>query len=270
MVKKLEVKHGSSNLEYLGIETVPRPIVLPIHVLQRQDLAGTADLDEGSKLGAIIFEQYPVPDDSDEGVAARDTDVGNLHVGVDGSAHTELVALGHLTAVVAAVAVLQIEHVHHLGRGTLDRLKDHVVTLVVWQVKLHDLKHLVLHPVFKRLLTQLALQRFPEERLNFLTFVDQALAVDPLAKAGDVDHAHRPSALAGAYQTIGLPVFTIRAFFLSAQADSADNFFPLVRAAEHGTGHGVYPLAAILLVGAEVRLKIDISFSRDTISRYKS
>jgi hypothetical protein len=71
-------------------------------------------------------------------------------------------------------------------------------------------------------LAELTLKGFPKERLNFFALVNEPLAVNPLLEAGDMDHSHRTSTFAWAYQFVWQAVFSGRSFFFCAQADSAD------------------------------------------------
>ena len=122
---------------------------------------------------------------------------------------------------------------HNFGRSTFDTLKYHIVILLIRQVEFHNLKHLVFHSIFKSLLAKLTLEGFPEKRLDFLSFIHESLAVDPFSETRDVDHAHGAGTLAGADKTIWLAVIRWSTFFLGTKADSANNLFPLVLAADH-------------------------------------
>lgn len=94
-----------------------------------------------------------------------------------------------------------------LCRSALYALHDHVV--VLGKLKLHDHKQLTAHFVFKRLLTQLALETLPKEALDSLATVNQAFAIQPALEAPDVDAAHGPSALTGTDQLLVILPFSV-------------------------------------------------------------
>jgi hypothetical protein len=105
---------------------------------------------------------------------------------------------------------------------TLDGLKDNVIIFVVGQVELHDLEHLVLHSCFKWFLTKFTLKSLPEERLYFLSAIYKSFTVDPLFKTRDVNHSHRASTFARAYQLVRLPILSWSTLLFTAQANPAN------------------------------------------------
>ena len=166
---------------------------LQSRVASLEDLDGVPDLDESAKLRAVVFnEELPVPD-LDKRVHSGDTDVSDLHVGVDAPANFEFRAL------------VQKEDVNDLGGCALDRLHDEVVLL--WSLEVHDLEEAALHLGLEGRLAELALKRLPEEALHTLAIVHQLLAVEPLLQTPNVDVTHGACALARTNELVLLVVF---------------------------------------------------------------
>ena len=90
--------------------------------------------------------------------------------------------------------MFQIEYVHYFGRGTFDRLQNHVVA--VGLVKLHNGEERTPHFVLIWLLTEFTFNGLPEVAGNFLTLVHYALAVEPFLETANMDLTHGARALA--------------------------------------------------------------------------
>lgn len=153
---EFEVKHGSSDLYDTWVVFISLFELDAILVLNIQKLHWPVYFNKWPEFGAIVLKDQFVASDSNIRVHPRYTDVRDFHISFNRSSHPEFIFLfkffiGFFARI---IALTKIENMNNFCRCALNRLKYHVFILIIRQVKLHDLKHSILHAVFKCLLAE--------------------------------------------------------------------------------------------------------------------